>query len=193
MHGIVIFSWVSLKICSCKTTRTFPILFWLVITVSWSDKEKEDDMNVYFVHCRLCPGVGNFNLALLGWRIWPGNFKSFQRNKRILTFNMEVFKSEKITSRADGSVEMVHKKVPDTSHVFTTKMTIKSSAWVISPRGREFVQTNLHKFRWLEGCPKKRGGEVGSLNWSKHYYQINLNFLWFTVAINDRSGQPGCL
>ena len=74
---------------------------------------------------------------------------------------MEVFKSEKITSRADGSVEMVHKKVPDTSHVFTTKMTIKSSAWVISPRGREFVQTNLHKFRWLEGCPKKRGGGGG--------------------------------
>ena len=97
MHGIVIFSWVSLRICSCKTTRTFPILFWLVITVSWSDKEKEDDMNVYFVHCRLCSGVGNFNLALLGWRIWLGNFKSFQRNKRISTFNMEVFKSEKIT------------------------------------------------------------------------------------------------
>ena len=59
---------------------------------------------------------------------------------------------KKLLSRADGSVEMVYKKVPDTSHVFTTKMTIKSSAWVghlkpISPRGREFEQTNLHKFR----------------------------------------------
>ena len=37
---------------------------------------------------------------------------------------------KKLLSRADGSVEMVYKKVPDTSHVFTTKMTIKSSAWV---------------------------------------------------------------
>ena len=48
-------------------------------------------------------------------------------------------------SRADGSVEMVYKKVLDTSHAFTTKMTIKSSAWVghlkpILPRGRESSQ-----------------------------------------------------
>ena len=76
---------------------------------------------------------------------------------------------KKLLSRADGSVEMVYKKVPDTSHVFTTKMAIKSSAWVghlkpISPPGREFEQTNLHKFRWLEGCPKKGGGGGSPLN-----------------------------
>lgn len=49
---------------------------------------------------------------------------------------------KKFLSRADGSVEMVYKKVPDTSHAFTTKMTIKSSAKVghlkpILPWGRE--------------------------------------------------------
>ena len=59
-------------------------------------------------------------------------------------------------SRADGSVEMVYKKVLDTSHAFTTKMTIKSSAWVghlkpILPRGRESSQV-------------RGGGGVGSLN-----------------------------
>ena len=53
---------------------------------------------------------------------------------------------KKFLSRADGSVEMVYKKVPDTSHAFTTKMTIKSSAKVghlkpILPWGE-----NLHKF-----------------------------------------------
>ena len=60
-------------------------------------------------------------------------------------------------SRADGSVEMVYKKVLDTSHALTTKMTIKSSAWVghlkpILPRGRESSQV------------RGGGGGVGSLN-----------------------------
>lgn len=52
---------------------------------------------------------------------------------------------KKFLSRADGSVEMVYKKVPDTGRAFITKMTIKSSAWVghlkpILPRGRESSQ-----------------------------------------------------
>ena len=52
---------------------------------------------------------------------------------------------KKFLSRADGSVEMVYKKVPDKSHAFTTKMTIKSSAKVghlkpILPWGRESSQ-----------------------------------------------------
>ena len=29
-------------------------------------------MNVYVIHCRLCPGVGNFNLAFLGGEFDPG-------------------------------------------------------------------------------------------------------------------------
>ena len=147
-------------------------------------------------------GWGILTLPFWGGEFDPGILSLFSGINVFQLLTWRCLKVKKLLSRADGSVEMVYKKVPDTSHVFTTKMAIKSSAWVghlkpISPPGREFEQTNLHKFRWLEGCPKKGGGgfhhSMTSLNWSKHYYQINLNFLWFTVAINDRSGQPGCL
>ena len=59
---------------------------------------------------------------------------------------------KKFLSRADGSVEMVYKKVPDTSHTFTTKMTIKSNAWVghlkpILPRGRESTLLSINQIQ----------------------------------------------
>ena len=154
-------------------------------------------MNVYVVHCRLCPGVGNFNLALLGWRIWPGNFKSFQRNKRILTFNMEVFKSEKITFASRWLSRNGLQESPWYKSCLYNKNDHKIQRLGIWSRfcsGGE----NLNKLIFTSSddrrvARKRGGGGVGSLNWSTHYYQINLNFLWFTVAINDRSGQPGCL
>ena len=108
-------------------------------------------------------GWGILTLPFWGGEFDPGILSLFSGINVFQLLTWRCLKVKKLLSRADGSVEMVYKKVPDTSHVFTTKMAIKSSAWVghlkpISPPGREFEQTNLHKFRWLEGCPKKGGG-----------------------------------
>ena len=92
-------------------------------------------------------GWGILTLPFWGGEFDPGILSLFSGINVFQLLTWRCLKVKKLLSRADGSVKMVYKKVPDTSHVFTTKMTIKSSAWVISPRGREFVQTNLHKFR----------------------------------------------
>ena len=42
-------------------------------------------------------GLGNLNLAWMGWGIWTRTVKSFQQNRHVLFFSMEVFKGMKFS------------------------------------------------------------------------------------------------
>lgn len=54
-------------------------------------------------------GVGNFNLAWLGWEIWYRSTKSFQQNTtRVTSFNMEAFNVNSPLSCANDSEEKIY-------------------------------------------------------------------------------------
>ena len=47
--------------------------------------------------CRSFRGVRNLNLVWVWWAIWTGLIKFLQRNTRVLSFNMELFKGKEFT------------------------------------------------------------------------------------------------
>lgn len=67
----------------------------------------------------------------MGCGIWTGIFKSLQRNKRVLSCNMEVFKGKKFTIAS----RWLRRRGPQDSHgcwscLIQKNLTIKSDTWV---------------------------------------------------------------
>ena len=97
-----------------------------------------------------------------GWEIWTWMVKSFQLNKCVLSFNMEVLVKSSLLL-VDGSVEKAYKKVRVTNLPSTKRLKIKSCTWVghlntiLVPWRVEFEPTKLQKFKCLGGCPVEEG------------------------------------
>ena len=98
-------------------------------------------------------GWGILTLPFWGGEFDPGILSLFSGINVFQLLTWRCLKVKKLLSRADGSVEMVYKKVPDTSHVFTTSKVCSNSR----PRGE-----NLNKliFTSSDGwrVARKRGG-----------------------------------
>ena len=99
-------------------------------------------------------GWGYLNFAWLGWGIWTGSVKSFQRNATITSLNIEAFKTNASLLRANGSEGKVQQGLQG----------LGFKAWSICRKSRWLIPDFLLNKNWvghLKIIFAERGGGGG--------------------------------